>query len=190
MLEAITTYINDRYGSKRGLVNHWRFGVQYRLGRFAPYAAIDWAQVRNLVFICHGNICRSPLGEAVARQRFGLQTESYGLDCRDGAPADPRAIRFAELIGVDLTAHLSRHIRHYRPSASDLIIAMEPKHLVQLPAPIAAQAQVTLLGLWKKQPRPYIHDPFGSEATHFERCEQSVVNGVEGVASQWQSSHP
>jgi protein-tyrosine-phosphatase len=190
MLEAITTYINDRYGSKRGLLNHWRFGVQYRLGRFAPYANIDWAQVSNLVFICHGNICRSPLGEAVAGQRFGMRAESFGLDCRDGAPADARAIQFAKQISIDLTAHASRHIRNYRPTASDLVIVMEPKHLQQLPQPVAAQAQVTLLGLWKPRPKAYIHDPFNSDARHFDRCEKAVVNGVEGMASQWQSSRP
>jgi protein-tyrosine phosphatase len=190
MLEAITTYINDRYGSKRGLLNHWRFGVQYRLGRFAPYVRIDWTLVENLVFVCHGNICRSPLSEAVARQRFGLQSESYGLDCRDGAPADPRAIDFAQRNGIDLSAHTSRHIHAYQPAASDLVIVMEPKHLLQLPQPVAAQAQVTLLGLWKPRPKAYIHDPYSSDTRHFDRCEKAVVNGVKGIASQWQSNRP
>lgn len=189
MLEVINTFINDRYGSRRGLLNHWHFGVQYKLGQFAPCTNIDWSKVRNLVFICHGNICRSPLGEAVARQRFNLRAESFGLDCRDGAPADERAMQFARRSGIDLAAHESRHIRHYQPAESDLVIVMEPKHLSQLPGNIAGFAQITLLGLWKKSPWPYIHDPYSSKATHFDYCEQTVVNGVEGVASLWRSRH-
>jgi len=189
MLEAITSYINDRYGSKRGLLNHWRFGVQHQLGQFARYRAIDWTLVSNFVFICHGNICRSPLGEAVSRQRYQLKAESFGIDCRDGAPADPRAIHFSSNIGIDLTQHTSRHIRSYQPQPNDLVVVMEPRHLLQLPAQIREIAQITLIGLWQPRPQPYVHDPYGSGEQHFQRCEQAVVNGVEGMARQWQNRH-
>lgn len=189
MLEAINTYINNCYGSKRGLLNFWWFGFQHRLGRFACYRQVDWSRVSNLVFVCHGNICRSPLGEAVAQQRFRLSAESYGLDCDDGALADQRAVRFAGKLGIDLTQHASRHILQYEPAAGDLIVVMEPKHLLQLSHHITAKAQVTLAGLWLALPQPYIHDPYCSTELHFEHCEQAVVLGTEGIAAQWQSRH-
>lgn len=190
MLEAINLYINDSYGSKRGLLNLCWFGLQHLVGGFARYRDIDWSLVNNLVFVCHGNICRSPLSEAVARQRFQLNAESFGLDCRDGAQADPRALRFASNCGIDLTQHASRHIRQYQPEPHDLVVVMEPKHLGQLPARITATAQVTLLGLWLSNPHPYVHDPYSSGDQHFERCEQMVVLGTEGIAARWQSSKP
>lgn len=183
MLEALTAYINDRYGSRRGCMNHWRFCVQLRLGVFAQYAAIDWSRVENLVFICHGNICRSPLGEAVARQQYHLQSESFGLDCTDGALADPRAQAFAQGIGVDLSQHASRHIRDYEPQPCDLIVVMEPKHILQLP-PLLSVTQITLVGLWLDRPQPYVHDPFSSSPHHFNYCEELVVRGVKGMAER------
>lgn len=190
MLEAITRHINDSYGSKRGLLNLCWFGLQHLFGGFARYRNIDWTRVGKLVFVCHGNICRSPLGEAVARQRFGLAAESFGLDCRDGAPADPRALRFASSCGIDLASHASRNIRQYEPDQSDLVVVMEPKHLAQLPARVTATAQVTLLGLWLSNSQPYVHDPYNSGENHFERCEQLVVLATEGIAARWQNRRP
>jgi protein-tyrosine phosphatase len=187
MLEVITGYINDHYGSKRGLLHHWRSRLQYQAGGFSACKEIDWSRVENFVFICHGNICRSPLGEAVAIQKFNLRAESYGLDCRDGAPADPRAQQFAKTIDIDLAQHCSRHIRSYKPALGDLVVAMEPRHLLQLPPHIASIAQISLVGLWMTCPQPYIHDPYNTGAKYFERCEQLVVSGVEGVANVWQS---
>ena len=189
MLKVINALINDSYGSKRGLLHFWWFGLLYRVGSFARNRAIDWSRVGRLVFVCHGNICRSPLGEAVAQQRFQLKAESYGLDCRDGAPADIRAVRFASMQGIDLTGHASRHIRNYIPASGDLVVIMEPRHLSQLPEHVFATAQITLLGLWLSRPQPYIHDPYGSGERHFERCEQIVVAGTEGIAEQCQSHH-
>lgn len=187
MLEAIATYINDRYGSRRGLVNYWRFDLQHRLGGFARYGEVNWSRVRNLVFVCHGNICRSPLAEAVARQQHGLNAESFGLECTDGAKADPRAVEFADKHGINLASHTARHIRAYNPKAEDLVVVMEPKHILHLPTNLTV-AQTTLIGLWLDRPHPYIHDPFSSGGRHFEYCESMVVRGVQGIAEQWPQS--
>jgi protein-tyrosine phosphatase len=187
MLGYIKSYINYNYGSRRGLFNHCKFAMHHKLGYFSKYLDIDWTRVERLVFVCHGNICRSPLAEAVALQRHGLPAESFGLDCRNGAPADPRAIQFATEIDIDLTKHSSRHINGYKPAASDLIVVMEPLHLTQLPVGIKEIAQVTLIGLWRQHSLAYVHDPFGSVPQHFDYCEQMVADATEGIASKWQS---
>jgi protein-tyrosine phosphatase len=181
MLELIRSHINDHYGSKRGLLKHFSFAAHGLLGRFRRYKKIDWSRVDRIIFICQGNICRSPLAEYVARAE-GANTESFGLDCGDQYPADPRAIRFGSTLGLDLEAHRSRNIAVYQPLPGDLLIVMEPMHL---PGTIASSrdiAQVTLAGLWLRTPRPYIHDPYSSGDTFFARCETFVSEAARRIA--------
>ncbi|MFT3929928.1 MAG: hypothetical protein QM709_06485 [Spongiibacteraceae bacterium] len=187
MLDAIKRYINARFGSKRGLLNFLKFKFLHRFGGFREQASIDWSSVTRLIFICHGNICRSPLAAEVARQRFNIAVESYGIDCADGAKADPRAVAFATSIGIDLDNHRARHIKNYQPQPGDLVIGMEPAHLVGLAKAMSTPVAATLVGLWGAKPNPYIHDPYSTGADFFTRCEQAVVEGVEGVACRWSS---
>lgn len=181
MLELIRSLINDRYGSRRGLLKHFAFATHDRLGRFRRYKQIDWKRVDRVIFICQGNICRSPLAEYVARAE-GATTESFGLGCDDHYPADPRAIRFGTALGLDLDAHRSRNIAAYDPRPEDLLIVMEPMHLPGAVASSQGIAQVTLAGLWLSVPRPYIHDPYSSGDTFFERCETFVTEAARRIA--------
>jgi protein-tyrosine phosphatase len=180
MLDSINAYINDHYGSRRGLLRHCLFGVQNAFGQFRHLKAVDWARVERLVFVCYGNICRSPVAAEYAVQRASFPAISFGLSCRDGAPADPRAISFAGDAGVDLHGHRSRHISAYEPSVSDLVIGMEPVHLHMLDEKRGFDmVQRTLLGLWLPSSTPYIHDPYSSNPLHFVRCETAVIAAVD-----------
>jgi len=185
MLDALKQYINDRYGSRRGFVNHFKFLFQQRCGNLASLAMVDWAKIDRFIFVCHGNICRSPLAEAVVRQRLHLSAESFGLDCTDGATADPRAIAFASTNGLSLTEHRARHIKNYQPRAGDLIVGMEPAHIERLMQIQTKDSMLTLAGLWASVPKPYIHDPFSAGEVYFSACENFVVESVEGMAEQW-----
>ena len=77
----------------------WYYGLGARLGLYRQYGPADRGEVRRLVFVCKGNICRSPFAEAVARAA-GADAVSYGLDARDGLPANPSAIRTARKFGL------------------------------------------------------------------------------------------
>jgi protein-tyrosine phosphatase len=143
---------------------------------------MDWSRVDRLVFICHGNICRSPLAEYVARAA-GATAESYGLACGDQFPADPRAVQFGATLGLDMHAHRSRNISGYTPRSGDLLVVMEPIHLPQTLASSGGIAQVTLAGLWLARRHPYIHDPFTSNADFFTRCEVQVRDAAQRIAA-------
>lgn len=184
MLDALKQYINDRYGSRRGLINHFKFLFQHRCGNLASLAGVDWTKIDRFIFICHGNICRSPLAEAVARQRFNLNAESFGLDCTDGVTADPRAIAFANANGLNLAEHRARHIKNYQPRVGDLIVGMEPAHIERLMQIQTKDSMLTLAGLWASAPKPYIHDPFSTGEVYFSACEVFVVDSVERMAKR------
>jgi len=95
----------------------------------------------RVLFVCSGNICRSPLAEAVFRRlaedaglgdRFEL--DSAGMHgYHEGEPADPRARRVGRRHGVDVTS-IAREIDPSDLDRFDLIVAMDRGHLRQLTA--------------------------------------------------------
>lgn len=183
MLGRIKNYINYNYGSRRGWLNHHKFALHQRLGFFSRYVRVEWSRIERLVFVCHGNICRSPLAEAVAKEA-GVEAVSYGLHCSDDNSANPRAIDFAHSIGLSLEAHRTKNIRHYLPSANDLLVVMEPQHLMAIPAEKIVDPQITLAGLWLNSPTPYLHDPYSAHDAFFLRCERRIVESTKNLTEK------
>jgi protein-tyrosine phosphatase len=142
-------------------------------------------EVERFVFVCQGNICRSPYAAARARA-VGLPSISYGLDVQREIPANTQARAEALKHGVDLSSHRSRAFDSGRSSRGDLLVSMEPTHLIQLTTQHAGEPrQVTLLGLWTKPPRPHIQDPFGRSPEYFNRCFHTIDAGVATLAEFW-----
>lgn len=185
-LAHLDKVIADRFGGRRGLASYCLGQLVWYCGGFRRRRRIDWARVDRLVFICAGNICRSPLGEAVAREA-GFNTASFGLSCTTGVDADPRAQAFAAANGLDLVPHRAQLIDDFAFAAGDLLIGMEPAHLRRLPPSLAAHQQ-TLLGLWDRRPFVHLHDPYSASPAYFERCEQAVVRCTRALCNAAQES--
>lgn len=190
-LALLQQKIVARYGSRRAFCRHCAFVVLHEIGWFRKLERIDWLRVNRLVFVCKGNICRSPYAESRARSR-GLNVTSFGLDADGQSSPDPIARNVALRRDVVLDGMRSRRadMREIRPG--DLLLAMEPIHVRQLESLIAGAAgapQVTLLGLWKKPPRPYIPDPFGLQEVFFANCFDSIDEAIEGVARMLAASN-
>ncbi len=175
---SVTVKIKNHYGSKLGLLRYAKYELLRTLGFYRSLKKIDFTQVERLVFVCHGNICRSPLGESVAR-KHGINTTSFGLSTRGDAPADPRAIAWAETNGYDLKQHRTLRVDQYQPKNGDLLVGMEPKHIHTLSLEFAsAPVQITLAGLWLNSPMAYLHDPYNTDQKYFSRCESFVASAT------------
>jgi protein-tyrosine-phosphatase len=89
----------------------------------------------NLLFVCTGNTCRSPMAEGAARAELEqrgwahVRVGSAGLAAYDGAPATAEAVTVAARHGVDLTGHRSRALTRELVDWADLVLAMGPSHL-------------------------------------------------------------
>jgi protein-tyrosine phosphatase len=173
-----SNYIKNTYGSKRGLLNSVCYFIKTVLGFYKRYQTLSVHKSTRFVFICSGNICRSPLAEYVAKKN-GAEAISYGLDTRGGDSADARAIAFASTQGIDLTPHITQHISAYQPLANDVLVGMEPKHAQQLEILFGDKVPITLAGLWLNKKQAYIHDPYNSNSLFFNVCELQVVNAVQ-----------
>ena len=108
----------------------------------------------RILFVCLGNICRSPTAEAVFRQQLraaGLDTQvvvdSAGTsDWHVGKPADTRTRLAAQRRGYDMTALRGRQVQVEDFSRFDLILAMDASNLAELQAlqPADSHAELDL----------------------------------------------
>lgn len=154
-----------------------------KMGDFERYKNIDFRSINRLVFVCAGNICRSPLAEAVTAS-MGAGSISYGLTCRGGDKADPRAIAFALKHGFDIDRHITQNVSSYVYQAGDLLVGMEPDHALALEDRFGTDVPITLIGLWLPDSKVYIHDPFNANEIFFDRCEAEVVNAAKALTSK------
>ncbi len=172
-----------QHGGKRAMAAYYRYLLAYHAGFGRKLGRIDWSRVDRVVFVCMGNICRSPYAEAMA-SAGGARAVSAGLVAHTGVPAHPDAIRNAERRGVDLRLHTAKRIDDLSINESDLLIGMEPPQAwkLQRSAGVGESApQVTLLGLWIDPAVPYIADPFGCEDDYFQTCYSRIDAGVSAI---------
>jgi protein-tyrosine phosphatase len=81
----------------------------------------------RLLFVCYGNICRSPMAEGIARKRLGPSAEvaSAGI-AATGGPASEEAVLVMKLVyNVDISSHIARPVGVYDIAAFDHVIAID-----------------------------------------------------------------
>lgn len=87
-------------------------------------------QFKNILCVCTGNICRSPIAEAyLARHLGGVNVASAGTHAVVGHSADETASQIAAEHGLDLSSHVARQIDNDVLRQQDLILVMEQGHL-------------------------------------------------------------
>jgi protein-tyrosine phosphatase len=88
----------------------------------------------GVLFVCTGNICRSPTAEALARRELArypgapLQLSSAGSHALEGNPAASRSMLAASSRGASLERHFARELTRRRVRAADLILCMAAEH--------------------------------------------------------------
>jgi protein-tyrosine phosphatase len=188
--------IHDKYGGKRAWL---RAHAYHLMDRFCllpsgPNKA-QLSELKRLVFVCHGNICRSPYSEARARQ-LGISSASFGLNADTGKRANLSAARVAKQRGLILYDHSATHISQFLFNRGDLVLTYEPQQLEELLSPGILPDFVTvvdLLGRWCTPSFPYIHDPYGLNDAYFNICfdriDRSLARLVPLVPSSLMPHH-
>ena len=146
---------------------------------------------RSVLFVCLGNICRSPLAEAALRaeaERLGLEVEvdSAGTgDWHVGRSPDPRAEAAAKRNGVDISHLRARQVMPVDFRRFDQIVALDAENLANLRAlrPAGATAEVSLLlDHVPGREGEAIADPYYGEDADFDTAWRDVAEGARGLA--------
>lgn len=139
-------------------------------------------QINNILVVCVGNICRSPMAEYFLKEAHpDLHIESAGLSAMVGHAADDKAIDCMNIKNIDMRSHIAKQINADLIKQSDLILVMshnQQKHIEQT-WPFA-KGKVFRLGHWQGQnvADPYKHD----QAFFNETC-----SNIQSYVSDWQS---
>jgi protein-tyrosine phosphatase len=146
-----------------------------------------------ILFVCLGNICRSPLAEAAFRreaERLGLdvQVDSAGTgDWHVGRPPDPRAQAVAARNGVEIGHLKARQVATEDFRRFDHLVALDPRNLADLHAMRPADASTTLSLLLDHVPGregQAVTDPYYGEDADFDVAWRDVAEGAARLAAE------
>jgi protein-tyrosine phosphatase len=136
--------------------------------------------IRNILVVCIGNICRSPMAEGLlAKAVPDAQVSSVGLEAMAGLRADPIACELMAERGVSLESHRARQISMDACQRADLILVMDrsQRRMVEERYLFAA-GKVFRLCEFSDQDVP---DPYRAGRASFERALSLIEEG----SRQW-----
>lgn len=145
----------------------------------------------KVLFVCTGNICRSPTAEGILREmarreKVAIHVESRGThDYHVGEPPDERAQHHAKRRGYDLSAQRARHVAKEDFERFDLVLAMDRGHLrlLQRLCPAQHRHKVRPFLAHGDVPDPYYGGPEG-----FEQVLDLIEQACRGLLAEVRSA--
>jgi protein-tyrosine phosphatase len=146
----------------------------------------------KVLFVCTGNICRSPTAEGILIARLAkeglankVSVDSAGThNYHIGEPPDPRSQAAAKLRGVDISGLRARKVDPGDFSRFDLVLAMDRghySHLARLCPPERSSRLALFLNFAPDLGLKDTPDPYYGSGGEFERTLDIIEAGVEGV---------
>ncbi|MBK3394392.1 low molecular weight phosphotyrosine protein phosphatase [Psychrobacter sp. M9-54-1] len=134
----------------------------------------------NILVVCVGNICRSPMAEALLKQRYPHKNiDSAGVGALVGHSADPAALEIMAGQEIDITNHVAKQIDEGLAKKADLIFTMSDSQTkwIEERWPFC-RGKTFKLGHWQDKD---IADPYKHEMSAFQTAYQDIVDSLE----QW-----
>jgi glycine hydroxymethyltransferase len=145
--------------------------------------------MKTILFICTGNVCRSPMAEALFRHaikgRGEFRAVSAGIGALDGQPPTPHSVRAMRELGVDISGQRSRMLTTELVRSADIILGMTHGHVDTIALLYPAVAEKTfLLREFDETLEPYekdISDPIGSPFDIYVECRDQIEQGIASL---------
>jgi protein-tyrosine-phosphatase len=150
----------------------------------------------NIVLVCTGNICRSPMAEGILRDSLSPKALSFatvssaGTGAIAGLPASEHSVTACDEAGIDIASHRSRPLSRYLIEESDLLLTMEEHHSsgARSLAPDLADRVHVLEGYGSEDETGRVTgvpDPIGGSLdeyrSSFRRIQQQINNALPRI---------
>ena len=141
----------------------------------------------NILLLCTGNICRSPMAEGLFPRLLPMHEVFFArISAQEGAPADPIAVELMWQLDVDISGHRARPLSRWMMREADLVLVMEraQQRHVQARYPSVASKVDMLTGTGGGD----IPDPYLLGLTEFQRTLQLIRTAASARVVQLRPS--
>ena len=137
----------------------------------------------NILVVCVGNICRSPIAEAVLKQQHpNKKIDSAGLSAVVGNGADPNALAVMSALGIDMSEHIAKQIDETLVRRADLILTMSGSQSKWIEDRWPhCRGKTFRIGHWIDQD---IADPYRHDLSVFEDARQDIFDSLKPWADK------
>src|SRR5205814_4296752 len=159
---------------------------------------MEHTHTKRILFVCTGNICRSPLAAALLQRALaqrgidGLEVASAGTGAWDGAAVSEGAYLVGLERGLDLSAHRARLLTRELVEEADLILTMARHHRARVDE-LGGETHVFVLGEYagREGDAAEVSDPFGGDLEVYrDTCvelEALIDTAVERIVKEFAS---
>ena len=168
--EKVRTKLRKSYFSRR----RWNTRLKKHL-----------ANARSILFVCKGNICRSPFATEYAREHLPpeIKITGAGYFPKSGRPAPDHAQFASKEFGVGLCNHRSVRLTEQLVSEADVVIVFDEENFDRVRSDMKDLAnKVFLLNHIHLTGSLFVQDPYGSSESKFVSTYQEIKHAVDAIS--------
>lgn len=130
----------------------------------------------NIVFVCTGNTCRSPMGEGILKKIVSekkidnVKCSSAGISAFNGDSVSKKSVEACKEIGIDISDHLAKNIKDIDVDSVDIFVAVTRSHAEFLCRMGIDQQKIYILN--------NVKDPFAKDMDAYRNCRDKLCEEV------------